>query len=638
MSPLTFTPVSSFHKAILEAHSTGPQDLINIDLITQAGLKSFHLRVWKRCTVGSLISALPLATVTSGPSARECIISFFGRSLRADSTLEASGVVEGSTVYSPDKIIDAPPRFHLTHKKRCLKRSFMLSDYGITNEETLQMEAGDGSDFHEGESVNITAERKGMLPVQFHIDAGCSVRTLKLKTWLKTGVEPCLFSLWKDLVESSDGTIVGTPLECRDIVGQHCVYREGNALSLKVELSDPGWDGPESKMNRINTAYNYPVQIGLVLFSDKASLECDITPLFEEFRHKVESAVESGNTALFSAINLAASTLNTFAEIKPTCIKRILCLTDGKDTCSKELPHEIANLLQTSNIILDAIMICEGYKNDSLHAVCKATGGLSFAPESLKDTLKLVELETLLFSEMRPPRTDVPLVKSEAGLDSYKKMPKDVCNDRIVPSHQLPDMLSQPCSTIASTLSRQATETTSPEPTSPESGIVRSPNQVRRILSELAGIQRHAHPDYQVFPCLEDVGFWRVIMRGPSSSPYSRGCWLLYASFPVDYPLCSPEVRFVTPIVHCNINPYGRVCHSIFGRNWTSDTTMAMVLDCVYGLLLFPETQDPLDSTLAHQFFADKTAYEQSIQNHILSVPEARRSMEEWVREITEGS
>ncbi|KAH3762366.1 ubiquitin-conjugating enzyme E2 [Pelomyxa schiedti] len=640
------------NRAILEAHSTGPQDLINIDLISQAGLKTFHLRVWKQCTVGSLISALPLATVTSGPSARECIIIFSGRVLSTDSTLEASGVVEGSTVYTPDKIIDAPPRFHLTHKKRCLKRSFMLSDYGITNKETLQMEAGDGSDFHEGESVNVTVNvGKGELPVQFHIDAGCSVRTLKLKTWLKTGLAPSAFSLWRDLVESSDGVKVGTCLECRSFVGQHCVYSEGNALSLKVDACGAGPDGLDCRMTRLDIvkqlfnafinrslAYNYPVQIGLVLFSDEPSLECDITPLFEEFRSQVESAAATGNTALFSAINLAASTLNTFAEIRPKCTKRILCLTDGEDTCSKELPHEIANLLQTSNIILDSIMICEGGKNHGLHAVCKATGGLSFVPESLKDTLKLVELETLLFSEMRPPRADVPLVKSEAGLDSYKNLPKDVCNDRFVPKHQLPTMLSQPCSTIASTLSRQATETTSPEPTSPESGIVRSPNQVRRILSELAGIQRHAHPDYQVFPCLEDVGFWRVIMRGPSSSPYSRGCWLLYASFPVDYPLCSPEVRFVTPIVHCNINPYGRVCHSIFGRNWTSDTTMAMVLDCVYGLLLFPETQDPLDSTLAHQFFADKTAYEHSIQNHIFSVAEAKRSMEEWVREITKGT
>ncbi|KAH3761996.1 Ubiquitin-conjugating enzyme E2 11 [Pelomyxa schiedti] len=499
--------------------------------------------------------------------------------------------------------------------------------------------------FHEGERVNITAERRGMPAVQFQIDAYSSVRALELKLWLKTGLEPSRFTLWKGLHICGDGISVGNALRSCDIVGQHCVRSVDKALTLKFQMDSRSSYKPESRMTRLDivkqlfnafvnrsVAYNYPVQIGLVLFSDNASLECGITPLFEEFRCHVESARSRGNTALYSAINLAASTLNTFAKIRPNCIKRILCLTDGEDTCSKELPHEIANLLQTSKIVLDSVMICEGDKNHALHAVCKATGGLSFVPQSLKDALKLVELETIIFSEMRPPRTEAPLVTSQAGLDSYKNQPKDLCNEQTVPKHQLPSMLSHPCSTIASTLSgRQATESTAAEPDS-----ARPKDQVQRILSELAGIQRdHDHQDYHVFPCLEDVGFWRIIMRGPPSSPYSGGSWLLYASFPADYPLSSPEVRVVTPIVHCNISPYGRICHPIFGRNWTSDTTMQTVLDSIYELLLFPQTQDPLDSILAYQFFTNKTAYEQSIRNHILSVPEARKSMDQWVEELS---
>lgn len=50
------------------------------------------------------------------------------------------------------------------------------------------------------------------------------------------------------------------------------------------------------------------------------------------------------------------------------------------------------------------------------------------------------------------------------------------------------------------------------------------------------------------------------------------------------------------------MNPLGKVCHSIFTRNWTSDLTMSQVLSCVYGLLLTPETDDPLDSNLAMAF------------------------------------
>eukprot|EP00966_Prymnesium_polylepis_P316132 7304467-Prymnesium_polylepis.1 len=63
-------------------------------------------------------------------------------------------------------------------------------------------------------------------------------------------------------------------------------------------------------------------------------------------------------------------------------------------------------------------------------------------------------------------------------------------------------------------------------------------------------------------------------MEGPGGSPYADGTWLLSVRFPPTYPVQPPEVRFVTSIIHCNINSYGKVCHSILDRNWTSDTTM----------------------------------------------------------------
>jgi ubiquitin-protein ligase len=42
-------------------------------------------------------------------------------------------------------------------------------------------------------------------------------------------------------------------------------------------------------------------------------------------------------------------------------------------------------------------------------------------------------------------------------------------------------------------------------------------------------------------------------------------------------------MRFVTPILHANVNCYGRICHSVLGRQWTSDTKLSTVLGCVYG-------------------------------------------------------
>jgi ubiquitin-protein ligase len=64
------------------------------------------------------------------------------------------------------------------------------------------------------------------------------------------------------------------------------------------------------------------------------------------------------------------------------------------------------------------------------------------------------------------------------------------------------------------------------------------------------------------------------------------------------------RVRFVTPILHCNVNCYGKICHSIFGRNWTADTTIASIFENVYGLLLTPDIADPIDTNLAMDFHA----------------------------------
>jgi len=88
--------------------------------------------------------------------------------------------------------------------------------------------------------------------------------------------------------------------------------------------------------------------------------------------------------------------------------------------------------------------------------------------------------------------------------------------------------------------------------------------------------------------------------------------------FPESYPTEAPEVRFVTPIKHCNINQYGKVCHSIFTRNWIADTSMHTLLSCVYGLLLTPETDDPLDTGLAVQYYTHQAQYNQIVEQHVL--------------------
>lgn len=81
-------------------------------------------------------------------------------------------------------------------------------------------------------------------------------------------------------------------------------------------------------------------------------------------------------------------------------------------------------------------------------------------------------------------------------------------------------------------------------------------------------------------------------MIQPPETPYEGCAFLLYLEMPENFPAFPPQGRFVTPVFHPNINRHGRICHSIFDRDWTTDTTLKNVLDTVYGLLLQAETGD----------------------------------------------
>jgi ubiquitin-protein ligase len=70
-------------------------------------------------------------------------------------------------------------------------------------------------------------------------------------------------------------------------------------------------------------------------------------------------------------------------------------------------------------------------------------------------------------------------------------------------------------------------------------------------------------------------------MSGSDDSRYSEGTFMLYLHADEGYPTFAPKARFVTKIKHPNVNAHGRICHSIFNRDWTSNTSMSALLDTV---------------------------------------------------------
>eukprot|EP00492_Amphilonche_elongata_P005227 TRINITY_DN677_c0_g1_i11.p1 TRINITY_DN677_c0_g1~~TRINITY_DN677_c0_g1_i11.p1 ORF type:complete len:297 (-),score=65.90 TRINITY_DN677_c0_g1_i11:493-1383(-) len=282
----------------------------------------------------------------------------------------------------------------------------------------------------------------------------------------------------------------------------------------------------------------------------------------------------------------------------------MLVLSDGADTSSSVQPAILAQMLQTNNITCDAV--CIGGESDRhLHCLAKCSGGYCFNPKTLVSALRLNELETMLSQCERPPKRDIKLVHNKNGLDLFLNEKEDECTDDVVPPRRENDVVHQPVRALEDVLKSQ-------HELSGFTGIVRK----KRILKELKRLHKQPHPNVDVFPCEEDLSFLQLLFEGPADTPYAGGVWIVDVVFPTDFPDVAPSLRFRTPIKHCNINMYGRVCHSIFGRGWSADTSLKMVIECVFGLFLNPEFDDPLDSALAAEYYEASGTYEFSIKQH----------------------
>ncbi len=60
------------------------------------------------------------------------------------------------------------------------------------------------------------------------------------------------------------------------------------------------------------------------------------------------------------------------------------------------------------------------------------------------------------------------------------------------------------------------------------------------------------------------------------------------------------------------MNSQGRICHSVFDRNYSPALTFRQIIDCVYGLILTPEPEDPLDNVIASFYLSDFPTYEKN--------------------------
>ena len=558
-----------------------------------------------------------------------------------------------------------------------------IDKIGITDQATLQIRIPDnrtGSPFRqrrddgEGEMCLVKVYKMDYHYPLFAFWAPKSTEatlsSVVFKYWRSTadfGLSPAIsnFSNWKvwtDLNYRGDGKLTGMPKELWQKLNAYFVPRHSfgrlqnepvwderaqgatpspSPIVLKVLISIGEGSRPhgvtrldvlkqmfDQFVNRI-LAYEYRTHLGLITFNTVAELKLPLTHIVENFRSTVNSLRSGGDTALWDAIALGSDQLEEYAQKFPKAKKRILCISDGVDNKSDRRVAELCNSLVWKDIVVDSF--CLGKEDDrDLRLLCYWTGGYKFHPQTLDQAMAICELEPVLNQLERPP-AEIP-GSSRAfrhGTNFFIPPSEQAAKPEIVTQDVCPKRKEHPKLQDSfielATFSNLRAGSNAVQVNESSSRTVRLQNEMKHVLA-------NPHPHYDVYVCESDMSFWKVVMQGSPDSVYADGTFLLYLHMEEPYPTLGPKGRFVTPIYHPNINRHGRICHSIFDRNWTSDTRCLDVINTVYSLLLVPEFSEPVNVMVTLSYHHDTVAFAETAKESIRK--HAKKSREAWRKDI----
>ncbi|KAG9594053.1 hypothetical protein KCU77_g6237, partial [Aureobasidium melanogenum] len=380
----------------------------------------------------------------------------------------------------------------------------------------------------------------------------------------------------------------------------------------------------EAMINRM-IAYSYKTHIGLITFDSTAKVSQSITHVIENFRRSVQSMHANGDTALWDGLKLAQTRIMKYAEKYPKAQRRIICLSDGNDTKSVAGPADLCFQLRENKIAVDSVCIGQD-DNMDLKALSVMLKSYCFYPKDLTTALAICEMEPVLSqTERPPPAVATANVTRGSALNNFYTM-RHRASFTVVTQDVFPKRKEHP------RLEDTFVQLTNCVRANPSSSFSLPTLRASRLLVEMRDMAAAPHPKYDCYVSEADMFFWKIVMEGPPETPYEGCTFLLYLEMPENFPAFPPKGRFVTPLFHPNINRHGRICHSIFDRDWTTDTTLKSVLDTVYGLLLQAEAGDAVHTTVTLGFHHDEVAFAEEARRHARK--HGSKSREEWKYEL----
>ena len=116
---------------------------------------------------------------------------------------------------------------------------------------------------------------------------------------------------------------------------------------------------------------------------------------------------------------------------------------------------------------------------------------------------------------------------------------------------------------------------------------------------------------------------WKCSMLGPDDTPFAGGLFFLKIKFPDNYPETAPEVSFLTPTYHLNVNhkipqnvggeSLGHVCISTLNW-WNQSCKIGQVLTDIFALFYLSNPESPYGMDRADEFRKNEQLYKDKCQ------------------------
>jgi len=396
-------------------------------------------------------------------------------------------------------------------------------------------------------------------------------------------------------------------------------------------------------------ALEISAEVGCILFGSRIVTACDFTSDLTQFETLLGRAENMGGTELWRAIETAAQqlsarrhTLVAAGRCTPDCRFRILAVTDGEDSGSREAA---ARACRAESVILDAFVL--GTVDDCmLRGLAHSTGGHTLEFRALQDATELFEQAFVVDLSARAPTEGLPPVLPLSQFEDLQRYPRvsakaalDMGRAAAEASVRAAARAAQAPALGSGTIVSGSSSASAQHNSSPSSGstqqssassssTVRSAASSRRLAADIAELEANAARLGVVAMGTSDPTTVALLLQGPAGSLLSEAFFVVVLSVSADYPFRGPQLRFASTLFHPQIAGE-RMC---IDSSWSPSNRLSSFVESLHASLESPDLSSSINSWASSLYQSERPVYLEQVRQAVslLTLPAAQSARSDW--------